>query len=113
MNLHPEKSKSTFVNEVILYDGNSNHDPLELSEAFNDQFSNIGPRLANEILVNNNCPSKVDYLRGTCDRHVKSASRACEAHPIGIIKIPSILFFRRSSVLQAIYFNFELQKRVF
>ena len=105
--LTSRKSKSTFVNEVMLNNGNSIRDPLELSEAFNDHFSNIGPRLANEILVNKNCPSYVDYLRGTCDRHVKSASRACEVHPIGVIKIPSILFFRRSSVLQAIYFNFE------
>ena len=58
------KSKSTFVNEVILNNSNSIHDPLELSEAFNDHFSNIGPRLANEIHVNENCPSYVDYLSG-------------------------------------------------
>ena len=55
------------MNEVILNNGNSIHDPLELSEAFNDHFSNIGPRLANEIRVNENCPSYVDYLSGTCD----------------------------------------------
>ena len=66
--LTSRKSKSTFVNEVILNNGNSIHDPLELSEAFNDHFSNIGPRLANEIHVNENCPSYVDYLSGTCDR---------------------------------------------
>ena len=65
--LTSRKSKSTFVNEVILNNGNSIHDPLELSEAFNDHFSNIGPRLANEIHVNDNCPSYVDYLSGTCD----------------------------------------------
>ena len=65
--LTSRKSKGTFVNEVILNNGNSIHDPLELSEAFNDHFSNIGPRLANEIHVNENCPSYVDYLSGTCD----------------------------------------------
>ena len=65
--LTSRKSKGTFVNEVILNNGNSIHDPLELSEAFNDYFSNIGPRLANEIHVNDSCPSYVDYLSGTCD----------------------------------------------
>ena len=65
--LTSRKSKSTFVNEVILNNGNSIHDPLALSEAFNDHFSNIGPRLVNEIHVNDNCPSYVDYLSGTCD----------------------------------------------
>ena len=62
------KSKSTFLNEFILNNGNSILDPLNLSEAFNDHFSNIGPRLANEILLNENCPSYVGYLSGTCDR---------------------------------------------
>ena len=34
-----------------LSNGNSIHDPLELSDSFNDHFCDIGLRLANEIHV--------------------------------------------------------------
>jgi len=55
------------VNEIMLNNGNSIHDLLELSDAFNEHFSNIGSRLASEIHVNENCPLYVDYLNRTCD----------------------------------------------
>lgn len=60
--LTSRKSKSSFVKEIKLNNGNSIHDPLELSDSFNDHFCNIGPRLANEIHVDENGPSHVDYL---------------------------------------------------
>ena len=55
------------MNEIILNNGNSIHDLLELSDAFSDHFSNIGSRVASEIHVNENCPLHVDYLNRTCD----------------------------------------------
>ena len=61
--LTSRKSKSTFVNEVIFNSGNSIHDPLELSEAFNDHFSNIGPRLTNEIFAGSE--RKLPFVRGS------------------------------------------------
>ena len=36
----------------------------ELSNAFNNHFSDISPRLANEINLSENSPSHVDYLCG-------------------------------------------------
>ena len=39
------------MKEMKLSNGNSIHDPLELSDSFNDHFCNIGLRLANEIHV--------------------------------------------------------------
>ena len=42
--------------------GNFIHDALELSDSFNDHFCNIGPRLANEIHVDENGLSHVDYM---------------------------------------------------
>ena len=52
------------MNEIKLNDGNSIHDPYELSNAFNNHFSDISPRLANEINLSENGPSHVDYLCG-------------------------------------------------
>ena len=54
--LTSRKSNSSFVNEIKLNNGSFIHDPYELSDAFNDHFSDIGPRLANEIHVNENGP---------------------------------------------------------
>ena len=45
-----------------LSNGNFIHDALELSDSFNDHFCNIGPRLANEIHVDENGLSHVDYM---------------------------------------------------
>ena len=45
-----------------LNDSNSIHDPYKLSNAFNNHFSDMSPRLANEIHVNENGPSHVDCL---------------------------------------------------
>ena len=47
--LTSRKSKSSFVKEIKVSNGNFIHDPLELSDSFNDHFCNISPRLANEI----------------------------------------------------------------
>lgn len=56
------KLNSSFVKEIKLNEGNSIHDPYKLSNAFNNHFSDISLRLANEIHVNENGPSHVDYL---------------------------------------------------
>lgn len=56
------------MNEIKLDDGNSIHDPYEFYPMpFNNHFSDISPKLANEIHVKENGPSHVDYLCGVYD----------------------------------------------
>ena len=50
--LMSRKSHSSVINEIKLPRGTSIYDSHELSDAFNDHFSSIGPRLANDINVN-------------------------------------------------------------
>ena len=46
-----QKIEEFLCERIKLNNGNPIHDPLELSDSFNDHFCNIGPRLANEIHV--------------------------------------------------------------
>ena len=46
----------------IVHNGTSIYNSNDLSDAFNDHFSSVGPRLANEIPDNEDCPSHLNYL---------------------------------------------------
>ena len=76
--LTSRKSKSSFVKEIKLNNGNSIHDPLELSNSFNDHFCNISPTLANEIHVDENGPSHVDYLCETWECRFELKTSTCK-----------------------------------
>ena len=56
---------SSVINEIKLPTGNSIYDSDELSDAFNDHFYSIGTRLANDIQVNVDSISRLDYLTTT------------------------------------------------
>jgi hypothetical protein len=56
-----KKSKNCSVKEIV-HNGTSIYYSNDLSDAFNDHFSSVGPRLANEIPDNEDCPSHLDYL---------------------------------------------------
>jgi hypothetical protein len=54
-------SKRTSVRELNL-NGNSISNPSDLSNAFNEHFSTIGPKLASDIPVSSSHTSYTDYL---------------------------------------------------
>ena len=55
-------SHNSVINETKLPCGNSIYDSHELSNAFNDHFSSIGLKLANNIHANEDNSSHLDYL---------------------------------------------------
>jgi len=61
--LTSRKSKNLHINE-IKQNGTSTFNSQELSETFIDHFATIGPKLANEIPLNVNSLSHLDYLHG-------------------------------------------------
>ena len=50
--LMSRESHNSVINEIDLPCGNSIYDSHELSNAFNDRFSSIGPKLPNNIHAN-------------------------------------------------------------
>ena len=82
--------------------GNSIYDSHELSNAFNDHFSSIGPTLANNIHANEDNSSHLDYLAetGHCTFELKPTSvpkvlvllsRLCKSKSTGLDKISAKL----------------------
>ena len=62
--LRSKRHKCTSVKEIIL-NGTSIINSDELSDVFNDHFSNMGPRLASKIPNNVSSPSYLHYLSHT------------------------------------------------
>ena len=71
-----QNSHNSVINEIKLPCGNSIYDSHELSNAFNDHFSSIGLKLANNIHANEDNSSHLDYLAetGHCTFELKPTS---------------------------------------
>ena len=66
--LTSRKSKSSFVNEIKC-EGVSITDSSDLTEAFNDHFVTVGPKLADEISTSVNNRSPLHYLSNHIHDH--------------------------------------------
>ena len=100
--LMSRKSHKCVISELKLPCGNSIYDSHELSNAFNDHFSSIGPKLANDIHANEDNSSHLDYLAetGHCTFELKPTSvskvllllsRLCESKSTGLDRISAKL----------------------
>ena len=98
----PRKSHKSVINELKLPCGNSIYDSHELSNAFNDHFSSVGPKLANDSHANVDNSSHLDYLTetGYCTFELKPTSvsnvrlllsRLCKSKSTGLDKISAKL----------------------
>ena len=110
--LMSRKSHSSVINEIKLPRGNSIYDSHELSDAFNDHFSSIGPRLANDINVNVDSTSHLDYLSTTsdCTFQLKTTSiskvtsllsKLCKSKSTGLDKISASLLRECADLIAA------------
>ena len=59
--LTSKNRKSSHIHEVVL-NGNLINDSNKIADAFNEHFSNIGPKLADNVDVNQNNRCYLDYL---------------------------------------------------
>ena len=100
--LMSRNSHNSVINEIKLPCGNSSYDSHELSYAFNDHFSSIGLKLANNIHANEDNSSHLDYLAetGHCTFELKPTSvpkvllllsRLCKSKSTGLDKISAKL----------------------
>ena len=96
------KSHNSVINEIKLPCGNSIYDSHELSNAFNDHFSSIGPKLANNSHANKDNSSHLNFLTetGHCTLELKPTSvskvlpllsRLCKSKSTGLDKISAKL----------------------
>ena len=107
--LHSKRSKCSSIKEIV-HNGTSITNPDELSNAFNDHFSSIGPRLASEIPHNVASLSHLHYLSNTnCQFELNTIgvtkvhallSKLCKSKATGLDKI-SARFLRESADLVA------------
>jgi hypothetical protein len=75
--LTARKTKNSHIIEIKRC-GISISDPMELSEAFNDHFARVGPKLANGIPFTANDRSHLSYLTGVkCDEKFKKKPTNC------------------------------------
>ena len=96
------KSHKSVINELKLPCGNSIYDSHELSNAFSDHFSSVGPKLANDSHANVDNSSHLNYLTetGYCTFELKPTSvskvlillsRLCKSKSTGLDKISAKL----------------------
>jgi hypothetical protein len=103
-----KKSKNCSVTEIV-HNGTSIYNSNDLSDAFNDHFSSVGPRLANEIPHNEDCPSHLDYLSdsdGRFELNTTSSSnvctllsKLCKSKATGLDKISARLLLECSDLI--------------
>ena len=101
--LMSRNSHNSVINEIKLPCGNSIYDSHELSNAFNDHFSSIGLKLANNIHANEaDNSSHLDYLAETghftfelkptsVPKVLLLLSRLCKSKSTGLDKISAKL----------------------
>ena len=80
MSLLQEKKNSSI--KKIKHNGRSIYKSQELSEAFNNHFSTIGPKLANAIYFNESGPSPLDYIEGTSERFELRNTNVSKVHSL-------------------------------
>ena len=103
-----KKSKNCSVKEIV-HNGTSIYNSNDLSDAFNNHFSSVGPRLANEIPDNEDCPSHLDYLSdsdGRFELNTSSSSnvrtllsKLCKSKATGLDRISARLLRECSDLI--------------
>ena len=101
MQLSKKRTHYIFGTEILLSNNHSLCDPQELLSVFNDHFSSIGPKLANEIQHIGNNPSHLDYLKEIDHRFelktteyskvLSLLSKLCKSKATGLDKISARL----------------------